>query len=358
MPTHYKQTGLGGTRIANIESDGFAPTALRLPDADIHLTPRDPYARHALHGLNLFLNEAFQQFPLLLGIRQIDYMGATTTQPSLITAADSMVRMAREETASVEITHATVDPRDGGVEVTVQVANKTGHYLPSGVGFRRMFLELTVVSEAGATLWASGRTNALGVILNGTTADPLPTEKGVLQRDFQPHYQRITRGDQVQIYQEVIKDSDGYLTTSFLRRVDPVKDNRIRPTGFDPQVFLKNPSPFIQILGELDGAERTDPHYYDPKLTGSDQVVYSFNLGRQEAASVRHLRAALYSQSIPPSYLQQRFQDATAGPGEKSEIQRLYYMTSHLNAGAGTRIAGWKVLVAQDQVDLVLAAAR
>ncbi|HEX6739261.1 MAG TPA: hypothetical protein VF310_13365, partial [Vicinamibacteria bacterium] len=224
------------------------------------------------------------------------------------------------------------------------------------VGFRRMFLELTVTSAQGELLWASGRTSDLGVILDGTTQNPLPTESGVALRDFQPHYQRITQGHQAQIYQELIKDSDGYLTTSFVRRVHPVKDNRIRPKGFDPNMFLRNPSPFIQILGELDGDEGKDPHYFDPRLTGSDEVTYLIQLTPQQVRHLGEIRAVLHSQSTPPSYLQQRFHDATVGPAAKDQIQRLYYLTSHLNAGPATRIAGWKVALAQDRYPLTPAA--
>jgi hypothetical protein len=43
-----------------------------------------------------------------------------------------------------------------------------------------------------------------------------------------------------------------------------------QPKGFDPKVFLRAPSPFIQILGEIDGPEeRRDPHYYDPSFITS-----------------------------------------------------------------------------------------
>lgn len=352
MPNHYKDQSLAGTKIANIESNEFAPTTHRLPDADITLTPREEYARHALHGLNLFMNEMFQQFPLLLGVRQIDYMGSTTTQPALITTAESMTKMALEETADVIITQVDRSLDQGRVTVGVRVTNKVGHALPSGVGFRRVILELTMSDADGNLLWASGRTNALGVILDGISDTPLATENGINQTEYQPHYQRITSGSQAQIYQELIKDSDGYLTTAFLRRVDPVKDNRLRPRGYDPQVFLNNPSPYIQILGELEGEVKNDPYYSNPDLTGADVITYQASLSREAASQVSRIDVRLYSQSIPPFYLQERFRDATVGPAKSNEIQRLYYLTSHLNAGEGTRIENWKVLLAEAKLSL------
>jgi hypothetical protein len=355
MPTQFKGQALA-FQIANIDSSAFAPTTHRLPNHDITLTERDRYLRHALHGLNVFLNEMFQQFPLILGARQIDYMTGTATVPSLITGRNSMLEMAKQETASVDIP-VPEKTADGKLRVVVLVTNKTGHYLPSGVGFRRVFLEFLVRDAAGNLLWASGRTDDLGAIVDGITDQVLASEQPVKFPDvpFQPHYQTIERGDQVQIYQELIEDSAGHLTTSFLRRFKNVKNNRIRPKGFDPAVFANNPSPFIQELAELPGAERFDPYYTDPQLTGADQIEYVIPLDAETLARVDNVRVSLYNQSIPPFYLQERFRDANRGPGGKNDIQRLYHVTSHLDVNAVTDDQGqpvlqnWKLLIAVPQ---------
>jgi hypothetical protein len=355
MPTQFKGQALA-FQIANIDSSAFAPTTHRLPNHDITLTERDRYLRHALHGLNVFMNEMFQQFPLILGARQIDYMTGTATVPSLITGRNSMLEMAKQETASVDIP-VPEKTADGKLRVVVLVTNKTGHYLPSGVGFRRVFLEFLVRDAAGNLLWASGRTDDLGAIVDGITDQVLASEQPVKFPDvpFQPHYQTIERGDQVQIYQELIEDSAGHLTTSFLRRFKNVKNNRIRPKGFDPAVFANNPSPFIQELAELPGAERFDPYYTDPQLTGADQIEYVIPLDAETLARVDNVRVSLYNQSIPPFYLQERFRDANRGPGEKNDIQRLYHVTSHLDVNAVTDDQGqpvlqnWKLLIAVPQ---------
>lgn len=340
-------------RIANIEDSSFAPTTHRLPDDDIMLTPRPDYRRHQLHGLNVFLNEMFQQFPIVLGVRQLDYMTGSGVTPPLVTSRESMLDMAANETAEVmvEAFHRTGDRQ---LTADILVTNKVGHYLPSGVGFRRVFLEVVLKDENGGNLWASGRTNELGAILNGIGSDVLPSEQPVKNPDapFQPHYQRVTRGDQVQIYQELITDSAGNLTTSFLRRVYHVKDNRLRPKGYDPEVFLNSPSPYIQMVGEIDGAAKDDPYYSDPALTGADRISYRMTLpAGATAVDVARLEVTLYNQSIPPFYLQQRFRDANVGPRRQDEIKRLFYLTSHLNTEATdnsgeTYIDDWKLAVA------------
>jgi hypothetical protein len=367
MPTHYEGRPLQ-FKIANSESnDQFPPTTHRLPDEDIALTERRRFSRHSLHGLNVFLNQLFQQFPLVLGFQQVDWM---SEQPSpldppalpfasgfhmvlpLFTGFESMVAMAENETATIELGRPQI--ADGQLRTAVTVRNLTGHYLPTGVGFRRMFLEFLVRDRHGATLWASGRTNDLGFILDGLSERVLDSEQPVRfpTSPAQPHYQVIDAGDQVQIYQELTRDSDGVLTTSFLRRVERIKNNRIRPKGFDPQFFARSSSPYVQQLAVLHGEEANDPYYTDPRLTGADTIEYRVTLDAETLQRADHVDVTLHYQSIPPFYLQERFQDASRGPAHNDDIERLHYLTSHLNLDAvtdenGTPIlAQWKLRVA------------
>jgi len=317
-------------KIANSQSADFPPTTESLDNKDINLKKVDPYARHTLHGLNVFLNQMFQQFPLILGFRQVDYETTDNVEPSLITNQYSMNEMANKETASVEI--KKLEMSNDTINATVKVTNKTGHYFPSGVGFRRAFIELSVIAKDGSTLWASGRTNKLGQLLDGTSDKVLPGENPVANpKDYQPSYAQISKSNQVQIYQEVILDEEKNITTSFIRRFQHVKDNRIRPQGYDPKFFTNNPSTYVQQLGELHGSVKDDPYYSDPNLTGADEVDYKIKLSKDVMAKVDHVQATLYYQSIPPSYLQERFRDANVGAKKKNEIDRLFYITSHMN---------------------------
>jgi hypothetical protein len=360
MPTHFRGARLE-FKIASSESnDQFPPTTHRLPDDEIELTRRTRYSRHALHGLNVFLNQLVQQFPLLVGIQQIDFMSeqassidppappfssAYPMQLPLLTGFASMIDMAQQETATVAL--SDVRRASGELQATVTVRNLTGHYLPTGVGFRRMFLELLVVDAGGDVLWASGRTNELGVILDGVTDEVLPSEQPLRfpTAPVQPHYQTIVSGDQVQVYQELIRDSDGMPTTSFLRRAETIKDNRVRPKGYDPRFFARSSSPYIQELAVLHGAEAEDPDYFDPRLTGADEIEYRIALDPDALARADRVAATLYYQSIPPFYLQERFADASAGPAHDDDIRRLYYMASHLDVAAATDAAGEPVLL-------------
>jgi hypothetical protein len=352
MPTTYEGEPLS-FEVANFESSEYPPTTNRVLDAEITLTERDHFARHSLHGVNVFLNQMFQQFPLLLGFRQVERFSRTGLDyPPLLLGQDSMVDMAQEQTASIAI-DTLRRTADGNLQIVVDVTNRTGHFLPSGVGFRRMFIELLVRDAQDEILWASGRTNTLGVLLHGTTQEVLASEQPLrFPEVYQPHYQVITADDQVQIYEEIVEDSAGDRTTSFMRRVRERKDNRIRPDGYDPHFYDSFDSPFIRALAETPGQAAQDPSYTNPQRTGADQIEYMLSLSEETLARVDHVDVALYYQSIPPPYLQERFRDAARGPAEHDQIDRLYYMTSHLETdgivdGDGRPVlADWKILLA------------
>jgi hypothetical protein len=90
-----------------------------------------------------------------------------------------------------------VSPRAAGprtLEAEVTVANLTGHRFPTGVGFRRAFIELLVFDVATGQerlVWASGRTNRLGVLVDGGARAPSDSSgidhRGRV-RHFQPHH--------------------------------------------------------------------------------------------------------------------------------------------------------------------------
>src|SRR5258708_28186112 len=133
-------------------------------------------------------------------------------------------------TAGVTIDSAT---KNGGqLLADVRVQNLAGHNLPSGVSFRRAFLDLQVLDADENVLWESGGTNARGVITN-TAGNPLVTEFfSPSQQTFQPHFwtgNPITSDQQVQIHEAMARDPQDQLTTNVLRLDDKVKDNAIQP---------------------------------------------------------------------------------------------------------------------------------
>src|SRR5262249_41719870 len=134
------------------------------------------FRRHELLGTNGFLLQMFLQ-PVnkdgnneILGVRMKDYMSGFTTD--LENAIDNVVEQAQYQTASLAVTK--FDVQGGKLIVDVTVTNLAGHRFPSGVGFRRAFLELQA-TENGKAFWTSGTTNDKGEITD-FKGKVLPTE--------------------------------------------------------------------------------------------------------------------------------------------------------------------------------------
>ena len=329
MPRSYQDQPLR-FKIANIEDETFPEVDHRASDDKLRLELRDRYSRHALHGINLFVIEMFNQNPWLLGVQRRDNLfPCANVKSGFDLAIESGRKMATEQTATVEILSAK---RDGKrLIVQVQVTNLAGHKFPSGVNLRRAFLEFKV--QAGdKTLWVSGATDKWGVIgkLVDGKFNRLDTEF-LKDNQYQPHHRTITREDQVQIYEHLIADSKGDLTTSFLRLEKPVKDNRLLPQGWKadgPDADATHP------VGTDD-----DPDYRDG--TGKNVVTYEIPLDVPDAEAIT-VSATLYYQTLAPYYLQQRF-----ALTDQPDTQRLNYLVSHLDQ-KGTAISDWKLKIAGD----------
>jgi hypothetical protein len=164
-------------------------------------------------------------------------------------------RMAAVEIAEVRLSR---DLLSDDIVVTSQV----GHKFPSGFPSRRAWLHVTLTDAAGTVLFESGRANPDGSIEgNSNDADPA---------GYEPHYQEITDPDQVQIYETILTDTEGKVTTTLLHGAGYLKDNRLLPLGSDPST------------GPVDvavrGAAREDGDFGD----GGDVIHYVMDLAGGE----------------------------------------------------------------------------
>lgn len=331
------------TQIAVVEDSTYPEAEYRAPLKDIRVRFRTTgYARHELLGLNAFLLEMFNQYNDILGIRKDDYMSGATTD--LQSSIANIVQQAQSKTATLEVVSTQTEGQR--LTATVKVTNLAGHRLPSGVGFRRAFLEVVAIDRTTSrVVWGSGRTNSVGLIV-GPNGEPLPSEfyeeykvGNETKQHYQPHYEKITSEEQVQIYEELVKDSKGKITTSFIHRDEEIKDNRLLPKGWTP----KGPSPAIPepyVEATFPRANAlNDPDYTNG--SGSDVVVYEIELPAGVDPAKVLIRATLYYQATPPGFLNMRFKGAPNGPATK----RLFYLTSNLNV-TRTAIADWKLKIA------------
>jgi mono/diheme cytochrome c family protein len=350
MPGHYHSETKGirvdqiVDKMAIIQDQDYPEAEHRAPESELKIRARDGFKRHEFQGLNVFLLEMFKQFNDVLGVRLDDYMSGSRTD--LQDGIDNFARQAQERTATIQVSARATGPHI--ITAQVAVTNLAGHRFPSGVGFRRAFIELLVFENHKGRerlVWASGRTNKQGVIVD-RKGEVLPTEffteytdgEGRVQQRFQPHYQLITAPNQVQIYEELTKNAEGKFTTSFIRRAQTVKDNRLLPIGWTEH----GPDPSLNgRFLESTHAEHVDgdPDYVNGQ--GTDHITYWIRLPAGVTPARTTVQATLYYQSMPPYYLNDRFKAAPNG----AATQRLYYLASHLKLDR-TPAESWKLKIA------------
>jgi hypothetical protein len=358
------------SKIASIQEYTSFPQAEHTLDrTDIDLKERAGFGKHTLVGLNVFFLKMAEQFYEMLGVRPGDPMLTKDGIDSIPAAVDAMIDQGINRTAMVTIGDVANDGATLAARVTV--INLVGHKFPSGVGFRRAFLQFDVLDVDGKRLWSSGRTDSAGVIVdaNGKPIlgelwwkDDCSARIEPEKRIHQKHYQEITSQDQAQIYQELVSTAPdgaaatgpdaaapkcgpsappaGQLTTSFLSICTKVKDNRLLPRGF---LSLEQRKEISKTLGaDDDMALETDPVGVegDPDFgNGSDSLVYRVPLADLKGVKPISVQATLFYQATPPFYLQDRFCTSRS-----DDTLRLYYVAGKLDL-AGTLAEDWKLRV-------------
>jgi mono/diheme cytochrome c family protein len=327
------------TRIALVQDQTYPQADHRAPLSDITVSYRDAgYRRHELLGLNAFLLETFAQNADVLGVRLNDYMSGSLSD--LPDAIGNVLEQAEQSTAQLALSTATVA---NTLVATVDVKNLTGHRFPSGVGFRRAFLELDVTRPDGTPVFRSGHSDDHGVIV--VDGRPLPSEYFTRLPDgkqaYQPHYDAahpITRPDQVQIFEELVQDKGGAFTDSFVMRDHIVKDNRLLPQGWRQDGPPGVPLPAHWLDATRPVGVGDDPRYADG--SGSARTVYRIALPAGVDPATLHVRATLWYQSWQPDFLAQR----TGGSGPAAT--RLRALVHELGTLEHTPLAGWKLRIA------------
>jgi hypothetical protein len=142
---------------------------------------------------------------------------------------------------------------------TVTVENLGGHKLPTAYPSRRAWLHVVIMDKDGQKVFESGALHADGSI-EGNDNDADATR-------YEPHYREIHRPDEVQIYESILGDAHGSVTTGLLSSIGYLKDNRLLPHGFDKSTA----APEIAVRG----AAAEDPGFTDR----GDLIRYVVELG-------------------------------------------------------------------------------
>jgi hypothetical protein len=228
--------------------------------------PREGMNRHTFFGGNFFMQRMLNRYR--------DELGVAAQPQELEAAAQATVRQLQQDTAVVTIARAA--RRENALEFDVDVRNLTGHKLPTGYPSRRAWLYVTVRDDSGRVVFESGAIAPDGSIAgnaNDTDAS-----------GYEPHYDAITQPDEVQIYESVMNDSSGAVTTGLLQAVAFGKDNRLLPRGFQKADAGSD----IAVRGAAAG----DANF----AGGGDSVTYRVPVG--SAASPFEITAALMYQPV------------------------------------------------------------
>lgn len=211
--------------------------------------PRANVSTHSFQGGNFFMLRMLDRYRDELGVRALPL--------ELDAAANVTEEYLRTRAARLELGDPVLE--GGRLTAEVTVTNLAGHKLPTAYPSRRAWLHVRVRDRAGRTVFESGAHATDGRIL-GNDNDEDATR-------YEPHWTRIDRPDQVQIYEGILADTRGSVTTGLIRAVRYAKDNRILPRGF----AKAGADAAIAVHGHA--AEDDD------FTGGSDRVRYAVDLG-------------------------------------------------------------------------------
>ncbi|MEA1875947.1 MAG: T9SS type A sorting domain-containing protein [Bacteroidota bacterium] len=255
---------------------------VKISDRPPALAGRDEFGQHHFVGANLFMNMVFSNHSAELGIN------ANATQ--LDSTKNRMTRMLQDNSLQIQLEELSRDSQK--LRVMLNLQNISGHKLPSGFPSRRMWVEFLAVDATGDTLMHSGA--------------PKPNNQFEGDNEvYQPHYQLISESNQVQIYEMIMGDEDGEMTTELLRAVNPLKDNRIPPRGFSNQHLSYDT---VRIVGQadLDANFNRDEGIQG---SGSDQLTYEVSV--KSGSGAVKITAKVYYQTISEEWLQDIFDSGT-----------------------------------------------
>ncbi|MGK2857983.1 MAG: hypothetical protein ACSLFQ_12325 [Thermoanaerobaculia bacterium] len=227
---------------------------------------RDGARMHRFRGGNFLM-------PRILALHAVE-LGVAATPAELTATAERTADHLRQSSARLSF----AEPRlaDGRLELALTIENRAGHKLPTAYPSRRAWVHLTVRDAGGSIVFESGALEPTGAI-RGNDNDVDGTR-------YEPHHSLITREEQVQIYEPILADSKGEVTTGLIRAVRYVKDNRILPDGFDKTTAHDDVA--------VRGAAMGDPDF----AAGRDTVRYSIDTG--EASGPFSVTAELWYQPI------------------------------------------------------------
>lgn len=247
------------------------------------LPGRQPFSQHHLVGGNSFMLELMKN--------RIVELGIPATEEQFDRTIERTLDLLQNRSVIMNITEAEIV--DDSLQVVVDLTNITGHKFPSGYPARRAFIEFVVTDENEDVVFSSG-TIQEDYEVQGQNAD------------YEPHYDKITSEDQVQIYELVFGDVNGDVSTILERANDNIKDNRLVPIGFT-NTHITYDTTKVSGLALDDLNFNLDDE--GNQGTGADKIVYKIGLEGLEGQL--NVAVNFYYQSTPPKWMDEMFSVST-----------------------------------------------
>jgi hypothetical protein len=222
-----------------------------VPITAIQGQPRPDVRRHWFPGGNFFVLGMLNRYRAELAVEAF---------PQELDLAISQTREILSQAATVKVRMSP--PTRGYLVADVEVTNLTGHKLPTAYPSRRVWLHVVVRDRSGAMVFESGALTRTGRIVGNDNDDD--------RLRYEPHYREITQSGQVQIYESIMRDSYGAVTTGIVSGLGYAKDTRILPRGFDKATASKD----IAVVGDA----LSDPAF----VAGSARTRYSIDVARAQ----------------------------------------------------------------------------
>jgi len=227
---------------------------------------RDTLARHVFVGGNAYMVRLLNRYRHELGVMAL---------PSELEAtANATLRQLQRDTAELTLSRPTVTA--GTIAFDVDIRNLTGHKLPTGYPSRRLWLHVTVKNDRGERVFESGAFSTTGSIAGNDNDTDV--------RRFEPHYDEISAPDQVQIYESILGDVSGGVTTGLLSATQYLKDNRLLPRGFDKTTAAAEIGVYGQAKADADFVGGGDRVHYRIPASASGPLTFEVELRYQTIA--------------------------------------------------------------------------
>ena len=252
---------------------------------------RSPYAKHNFVGGNVYMLNVLKNFGGELGVQAgPEHFDATTART---------LTQLQSQTAALAITDLLIADKLLSFDITTNIL--TGHKFPTGYPSRRAWLHVTVKDANEQIVFESGSVSSNGAISGNDNDTSALT--------FEPHYDEITSPEQVQIYEAIMQDVYGNVTTMLLSASAYSKDNRLLPAGFDKMAVTTDIATKGIALND------------DDFSSGVDTVTYRVDTGNTTGPF--SVEVELLYQSIAFRWAQ----DASAYDTEPSQAFLAYYNT-------------------------------